>query len=151
MSQFVRKTQGGKVITPPVLEVKDTVMGLQFRFKLPSGGKMSISECISKDGTLESGHFHKGLREVYVVHDGMIELFVKNKVGKVDRIVMTPDFVCSYCVEAGIEHTIIKHPDTLFAVNTIGNPIPNKNRGGNDWYFASQEFMFEVGFLIGEH
>ena len=40
----------------------------------------------------------------------------------------------------GVPHAILQGPGSLFVVQTVGKPVPNKDRKNNDWYPAHDEF-----------
>lgn len=146
MSRLKRKTRGGgAIVTVPTCEVKMAGDGLQLRYKLPTGGKISICEMPSCLSNLENGHYHKGLKEVYTVHSGELLLFEKvKKTGAILLFKLTPDDNCNHLVLPRVEHTIIKYPGVFFTVQTVGTPVPNLNRGGNDWFPASDDFNSRV-------
>jgi hypothetical protein len=139
MNKFSRSTEGGNIVVTPQCEVKMVGGDLQLRYKLPTGGKVSISQA-RKEGNADSrGHYHKGLTEVYTVHEGWLKLLLGDLAG-LKVITLEPAINCSFTVNNGIPHGIIKGPGTVFVTQTIGTPQGNKDRKNNDWYLASESF-----------
>lgn len=137
-SLFIRETDGGLVITPPTCEVKRTKGGLQFRWKLPTGGKMSISEA-PEEGKIDTAHFHKGLQEIYVVHFGCLKIFyINGNYYKLD--ILTPEKKQIFVAKPNVPHAVAQGSFAVFTVQTVGIPISNPERNNNDWYPATDEF-----------
>ena len=146
MNLFSRKTEGGVIYIPPACEVKVTEGGAkQFRWRLPTGGKMSLSVAPENGKADRRGHFHKGLTEVYTVHAGQIGILWQCGASFVVNIViLDAKFDCTFTVSADVRHAVLQTSGSVFVTQTIGTPVPNSNRGGNDWYAAEDEFNREI-------
>jgi len=146
---FSRKTQGGVIYTPPACEVKVTEGGaVQYRWRLPTGGKMSLS-IAPPDGKVDKqGHYHKGLTEVYSVHAGQLVLIQQKPPCGLAAITIACND--TFVVFSGVCHAIIQTPGTVFVTQTIGTPVPNVSRKGNDWYPAEGDFNLRMRAYFSE-
>jgi len=142
-SIFTRKTEGGSIVTPPSCEVKMTDGGLQLRFKLPTGGKVSISEAPPEGKIEKRGHYHRGLLEVYTVHSGEIRILYRDQYGRFEQVILSHQYAdaCCFEVQKGVCHAISQGPCAVFTTQTIGTPVGNPERNGNDWYLADEGFQ----------
>ncbi len=151
MDLFSRKTQGGTIYIPPLCKVKVVDDSMQFRYKLPTGGKLALCVAPQYGKADKEGHFHKGLVEVYTVHLGWLEIIFQDASGgEIEHTVVEPyGTSCSFVASTGMRHAIIQGPETVFVVQTIANhkPVPNPEKNGNDWYPAEEKF----NELVREH
>ncbi len=139
MSIFTRLTDSGKIITQPTCEVKTTGGGLQLRYKLPTGGKISISESGEKP-KIDKAHFHKGLVEIYTIHKGIIYIFTEVVLNTSCIVTLDVEGECVYVAERNKMHSVLQMPGAVFTTQTVGTPVPNPERGNNDWCLANSEF-----------
>jgi len=134
MAVFSRETDGGSVISVPAPEVKLTRGALQIRWKLSTGGKVSISEPYV-DGRIDKAHFHKGLVEIYTVHEGWIAIcFDQGMALGLTVCCIKPGNSCTFVARRSMAHAVYQPLGAVFVTQTVGKPVPNPERNNNDWY-----------------
>jgi mannose-6-phosphate isomerase-like protein (cupin superfamily) len=86
----------------------------------------------------QNAHYHKGVRETYIVQKGRIALasvdcsglsyITYYKVGQ------------AFTTEVGIPHNVYLYAGSAIHTIKSGTPVPNPDRGGADWYPADDDF-----------
>jgi len=64
---------------------------------------------------------------------------------------LAPDVRCTHVVPPTMVHTTYQPIRAVFVTQTVGSPMGNQERNGNDWYKASSDFTRQAHTVLAAH
>ena len=86
----------------------------------------------------QNAHFHKGVRETYIVQRGMMAFAEKSEKGAYNvELFCKGEIVTS---SLGCQHNVYLFAGSAIHTVKHGTPVGNPEKGGADWYPADSDF-----------
>ena len=86
----------------------------------------------------QNAHFHKGVRETYIVQKGLMAFASESPEGKMSIMLYEAgDVVTSVPYH---QHNVYLYAGAVIHTVKHGEPVGNPQKGSTDWYPASHEF-----------